>query len=506
MGDGASWQRNDLTEGRALSEFQREDWPELPDGEQGLPEFPTNALPDELRALVRGLAKAQQVSEAMVAAFALGVASAALVGRAVVQPKKSHLEAIQLYILCMGKSGERKSGVLRVLKGPLEKWLEEARETVRRENRDSEIRIAALGKSISKEKSPDNVAALMAELERLKDALIPEPEYLMSEMTMESIAVSMDKHKGRAVIVYDEADFLMALAGKNYAKEGAAVNLTAALQGYGNEAYHGQRVGRGEWHIPCCSLALCLGAQPGILNSFIEDAAGADRGLHGRFLYFLPESKIGTRTSADAEMPAAALEWWQKTIWRLAGLARENGPLLLPFDCYAECAYRAFFDRIERRLLLDLGENLQPWGGKLVGNTVRLAGLLALLDGAEVVGRGHWDAAETIAENYLIPCAVRLFRGADPALGADEKKLLGIIRDSETFCESDLWRDKARYTFQKDKTAYSRALLDLCGHHYIRPAKEQTERKETGRKPSPIWEVHPALHRKKAPEGQIFEL
>lgn len=55
-------------------------------------------------------------------------------------------------------------------------------------------------------------------------------------------------------------------------------------------------------------------------------------------------------------------------------------PLTVTFTRAAEQGYFRFAESIEPRLIGDLGGDMQPWGGKLVGNTVRLAGLLALMD------------------------------------------------------------------------------------------------------------------------------
>ena len=80
---------------RALDEFARENgmvdaWPDLPGGAQPVPDFPTDALPDDLDLLVKSMAAAHQAPEGMAAAFALGIASAAIVGRVEVRPKRSN--------------------------------------------------------------------------------------------------------------------------------------------------------------------------------------------------------------------------------------------------------------------------------------------------------------------------------------------------------------------------------------------------------------------------------
>ena len=186
--------------------------------------------------------------------------------------------------------------------------------------------------------------------------------------------------------------------------------------------------------------------------------------------------------------------WWINTIRRMAALARGGEPLVIPFDSYAEATYLAFWKRIEGRLTGDLGGAVQSWGSKLAGNTVRLAAILALLDGQEIVGRQHWDGAEEIAEHYLIPCAMGLFLGADPYLSEDARKLLEKIRGLDTFLAADLYREKARH-IPMTRDSFLNALDNLTEQGYIRKAAKQESYCGRGQKPSVLYEVNPALRR-----------
>lgn len=497
-----------LAEAGGLGANDNREWVELPDGARALPNFPTDALPDDLAQLVHSIAGAYQAPEGLAAAFALGVAGSAIVGRVEIQPKERepfYTEAGQLYVLCQGASGERKTPVLNALKAPLERWLDERREAIRTENADHMRRIKALEKEAAHKADADRIVSLDREADALRQTLKPEPEYLLADLTMEAVSQAMEDHQGRAAVVFDEADFLAVLSGKQYQRFGACVNLLPALSGYTNSPLHGKRVGRGEWHISRASLAICLGVQPRILRDFMEDAGGIDRGLHARFLYFLPESKIGTRSSSGGSLPSSIMAWWTCTINRLAGIARDSDPMLLQFDSYAESAYRAFFDRIEARLVGDMGGAMQSWGSKLAGNTVRLAGILALLDGQDTVGRKHWDGAETIADEYLIPCAVGLFLGADPYLSEDARKLLEKIRGLKGFKASELYRDKARH-IPLTTDGFMNSLDNLEQQGYIRKAARQEAYCGRGAKPSPIYEVHPALYKQTGKSRKEVEL
>lgn len=469
-------------------------WGEISERAKALPAFPVDALPDKAAELCLAVAEAYQVPIDMSACFMLGVASAAMVGRVSIQPIRrnpGYKEPGQVFFLCEGVSGSGKTPVLTFYKTGLEADLDKRRSEIRQYNKAIDREIAAYNKDIAKTRNHAEMVALQEKRDKLEEGKKPEPEYIQSDVTPESIVLSMDEHEGRAIVLHDEADFLNVLTGKSYTKEGQAVNLSAILNGYNNSSVHGKRINRGEWHIKRASLAICLGVQPGLLRSFMANAAGLDRGLHARFLYFLPKSLIGTRKSDATPVPAGLVEWWTKTVERLANLRIDA----LPFDAYAEAAYHAWYDSVEPRLDADLGGALQAWAGKLRGNTVRLAGVLALLDGQEAVLRRHWDAAQAMAENYFIPHARAAFGGDDYMLTDDARALLPKIRKMTDFKQSEFWQKYGRYILGGEcKDAYEAALGVLSQRGYIRMAAQSEEGSAGGgRKPSPVWEVNPAL-------------
>ena len=482
-------------------------WVRIEDSSQALPAFPAHALPDSAARFAHEMAESYQVPIDMVCCFMLGVASSALVGRAEVQPKHAedhYAEPIQLYMLCKGESGERKTPVLNALKQPLENMLEGLRESIQAENKAIMRQIKGIDKQLAVSKNASEIAGLMEQRDDLTDSLKAEPEYIMGDMTTEAVCESMKEHDGKAIAMYDEADFLNTLAGKGYQKDGQAVNLLAILSGYNNGSIHGKRVGRGEWHIPRGSLSMCFGVQPGLLQTFMDNKSGLDRGLHARFLYFLPSSNIGNRSPVGKQMADSVRDWWTRSVQRLAWLGRDGEVVRLPFDSYAEEGYLSYWQEIEKRLDSDLDGELRSWGGKLMGNTVRLAGLLALLDDRQEVRRVHWDAAQEIAQNYLIPHARRAFLGAEELdIPPDARALLDKLRKYSTFTEAELWRDRGRYLFKNEKKRFDNALTELVANMYVHPSEEQKPYYGSGAKPSIVWVVHPDLREQKSEIREI---
>lgn len=482
-------------------------WPEMPFEAQPLPTFPVDALPDSMADMVMALSRAQQAPADMVVAFALAVASAAIVGRVAIHPKaneRSHYkESGQLFVFCEGLSGERKTPVLSFLKRPLEVVLQEQRDETKRKNRHAVNKVEALKKQLNREKNPEKAATIADEIDELTEGLLPDPEMIMGDATAEGVAQAMSEHDGRAIILDSEANFLNVLIGKSYQREGGAVNIDAILKGYDDDSYSGNRIGRGSWNIPRASLSIGLGVQPKLLRRFVEDETSQDRGLQARGLYFRPASMIGERTDEGGELASSVTQWWYQTVRRIAGQVRtENGPLELAFDDDAETAYRRFFLEIEKRLNGDLCGPMLAWACKLVGNTVRLAAILSLLDGQEKVTLPMWNAAEAITQQYLIPCARSLFGGEDPFITEDARKLLPHIHKLYEFTQAELWRDKGRYFFKQDKQAFEGAIFSLRDRGYIRERPTAATPKQ-GRPASVVWEVNPSIHRKITEDGQV---
>lgn len=481
-------------------------WATLPSEAQRLPEFPVDVLPEMMSAHCRAVAESVQTPLDMVVCFALGVASSALVGRVEVQPKhieKDYTEAIQLYLLCRAESGERKTPALNRLKKPLVDCLDRRRKDVQEQNADLKREVNAYRNDMRRAKDHAEQVRIEKSLDDCEAKLTPEPEFLQGDFSAEAICNSMNSHGGKAIVLCDEGDFLNVLTGRSYQREGGSVNLQAVLSGYTNSNLDGERIQRGEWHIPRASLAMCMGVQPKLLEEFMKDLKGADRGLHARFLYFSPESMIGKRAVSMKPVPDKLDRWWRGMIETLETTARKE-PLIIEFDHEAEEAYISFCGQIEKRLCGDLDGMMRAWASKLCGNTVRVAGILSMLDSSDYVERKHWDAAETITETYLIPHAKRLFCGADANLSSNAQLLLEKLKDEEgSFREADFWSKRMRYVFKgtgeggrTGRDMYGDALNELNVHGYIRKSADQDEYFGSGRKPSTRWDVNPGIRQR----------
>jgi hypothetical protein len=143
--------------------------------------------------------------------------------------------------------------------------------------------------------------------------------------------------------------------------------------------------------------------------------------------------------------------------------------------------------------------HMTDWGGKLVGATVRIAGLLHLAtrfrDGwARPIDAKTFDAARQVADYYTAHAQQAYdIIGADPAT-ADARAILGWLRTTTAsrLTTRDLMRGiKHRFAKAADAEPALR-ILETAG--WIRRLPDPPHQGR-GRPASPAWETHPEATR-----------
>ena len=339
--------------------------------------FPLDALPELGRRMAQGAAEALQVDPAMSACFLLGAISAAAVGRARVDMGSGYQEPAQLYIAVGADPSERKSPCLKMMTQPLNHYQQEENDRrapeIRRQRLTRETREIALRKA--QQKGDEKEAARLGE----ELAALPETQpyhLILTDATPEALGQAMAKNGGRMAVISGEGALLSVLAGCY--SQGPA-NLDAVLQGYSGEAVSVSRIGRPPVQIAEAALSICLAVQTEVLDSFLQDQQLRQRGTIARFLVAEPESMIGRRRVIGPALDPHLRAGYEK---RLKDILALPAPITLRPDAGARAAWEDWALEVERRSLPggDLRGLAGGWEGKLAGNTLRIAGLLTLLD------------------------------------------------------------------------------------------------------------------------------
>lgn len=361
-----------------------------------LPELPLDALGPTVGPFVRAVATAYQVPPELPALGALATLSATALKRVRVRVRPGWTEHLALYVAPVLEPGERKTAALGAVAGPLRDF-ERARQAealplVRESERahgDAQARVRHLSDKVAKAaKDGDKLAAALDEARAKLDGLGPRlylPRWFVDDATPEALTRCMAENEGRMALFSSEGGIFETLAGR-YAN--GVPNLDLLLKGWdGAEPYHYDRVGT-HLHLAEPLLAVCLFVQPQVLAGLAEKPGFRSRGLIGRFLYAVPESRLGARDVDPPPVPIGLGLAWRGIVERVASLpdrrddaTGELQPRLLSIEPEALVVLLDYAREIEPRLgPEDDLRSYSDWVGKHVGTCARIAGLLHLAD------------------------------------------------------------------------------------------------------------------------------
>jgi hypothetical protein len=482
--------------------------------------FPVQALPEWLGAFVTAEAVTTQTPVDLAAMLCLAVLAAALAKKVEVAVKEDYVEPVNLFTITALPPGNRKSAVFAEVMAPLtdfeENQIKQMKGTVETAKNQLEIKKQRLSKLQTKvaNADPGEVQDFAREADVLAQELADTkvkalPRLVASDATAEKLASLLAEQDGKMAVLSPEGD-VFELMGGRYGKGGG--NFAVFLHGHAGEDLRVDRINRPPEFVKKAALTMGLAVQPDVIQGLADKKGFRGRGLLARFLFAMPKSLVGRRETDPPPMHPRIRETYRQKITSLLHLPtklnRDGQP-----DTWrtklAPAAYQtwlAFSAEIEPRLdgHADLA-SITDWASKLTGAVARIAGLLHI---AANVGRSSpWDiqiSRETMDDaidisRYLIDHARAAFAhmGADPIV-EDAKFVLGWLR-----------RDKRLVLSQRDIFEGTKGRLPkvedlllplnlLVSHGYLRE-RPNVDRAGPGRRPSPVFEVNPAVHSQNSP-------
>ena len=405
-----------------VSSYPQAEWPDPillgpPDPEP----VPLDCLPQTVRNHVESVAGTTQTPIDMGVLLTLSAISVAVQGKAEIEIHPGWREPLNIYAGAVLPPASRKSSVYSHVFGPLEEWeVEQARRELptRQAAEDTreilEKRLEAVKRDVAKgDKPPEAVEAARFQL---LDAKVPPVTRLNApEATPEALIPIMAEQGGRIAILAPEGDPLRIADGR-YSGNGDARLDVLKRAWTGRESIRVDRVLRDGHYIrrPALTMAICL--QPSVLVSLKNARSFRGEGVFGRFLWVMPESGIGSRLTGP-NVPALdsdATSEWDALLRRLLGA----GPADVDEDGYVPHTLRLAPDALDvlhgwwAEVEKQLGpggrmSGIPDWGGKLVGNSVRVAGLLHLARVADDIVADLWG--ERISR-WAMESAIQLAR------------------------------------------------------------------------------------------------
>ena len=153
------------------------------------------------------------------------------------------------------------------------------------------------------------------------------------------------------------------------------VNIDVMLKGYSGDTIRVDRIGRESESIMNPALTILLMAQPNVISAVLGNTTFRGRGLTARFLYCMPQSQVGSRTFTSESVRDEIYRKYEDRVVNLLQDDYPKEPELITLSDEAKVLLARFAEEIEPKLLTDYAD-MADWVGKLVGNTLRLSGLL----------------------------------------------------------------------------------------------------------------------------------
>ena len=371
-----------------------------------LPSFPVDALPAPLCDWVKTVAENTETPVDMAAVSTLAALSCAVQGKFKIAPKRSYSEPLNLYILIIAKSGERKSAIVHKMADPIYQY--EKSENRRRKEQVKTLRLIA------------------------------------DDVTPEALTSLLSENKGILTIISTEGGLFDTLAGR-YSN---VVSIDTMLKAYSGDRIRVDRKGRESEIVNDPALTMLLSAQDNVLEGLMRNDVFKSRGLNARILYCRPKSKVGTRHFDTPELSEELEREYHELMHTLLKIPYPEGGMSKEIRLSPKAYKRviSLFDWLEPQLVDNL-EYMSDWGAKFIGNTLRVAGLLhcAIHKGqsAEIaVSLDTMNRAIKIGKYFMAHalCAYSIM-GADRTLrGA--KQILKRLRnqDKRELSKYDLFR------------------------------------------------------------------
>jgi len=482
--------------------FVTQEWEvPIPFNASNLPNFPIEKLPGPLSGFVECLAESTQTAEEMGGVLSLGILATAFQSKFEVEITPDWREPLCLYTVAVASPGERKSAVISALTKPIFEYEAEQRELEAVEiaqNQTERLLLekalqaaqnsAVKGKGSNFEAKRQEALDLSAQIAQFRDK---HPFRLLTDdSTTEKLIDLMDSQDGCMTVCSAEGGIFDAMTGR-YDKTG---NFDVYLKGHAGDPIVVDRIGRKTNNIPNPRLSMLLTIQPEVLTGLMSNTTFRGRGLCGRFLYVICQSKVGHREVAPPPMPGNIRTDYRTFVRKILSMPYTGTIHLSP---EADALRQDYQGYIEQKLG-DEWDSMRDWGGKLVGAMIRIAAMMhaAQAQGNPVdspIGTETMSAAIGIAD-FLSAHAVAAYQamGADSSY-EDAKYLWRRIDENglEETTKRDLYRlCKGKFRCVGDMEPALHTLIEMG---YIRDEDVQT-----GGRPTKKILVNPRAKRDKS--------
>lgn len=489
------------------------------------PTFPTDIFPKWLRDYVDAVATFSQTPVDVAAMLALTSVAVAVHRRYNLEVFPGFMEPLCLYSIIALPSANRKSDVFAKMMAPIYAYEEVLREEMIDAISERKAELEYLkGQKVSvlkeiREGSQDarfRLADIQKQLDSTKE-LFP-PALIKQDITAEKLIQVMSENHNRMGVLSAEGGVLDIIAGLYSDKKS---NVDIFLKGHSGEHYSYDRKNGGSVYLKSPTLSVGLLVQNDQLQRVLTNSSLNGRGLSARFFFVIPDSPLGTRKSRSTPIPPEVKKKYDEMISLLlkrkplppegtnnqTSLAdyvintvqgtsydEEEATQTIRLSSQAVEVYERLFDKNEPRLRPDnndLTSPLKAWAGKLVGQLMRITGLLHMAEHADKEELPEEVSASTVGaaarlEEYFYSHALKAFGQASEGVHTEKQKYilqtLAKAQENNTlikwFTRTKIWNLLKRKGYAK-VAFMDKDLQELVDRNYL--LVQHVERHGNGR-------------------------
>ena len=481
----------------------------IPLDDRKLAPFPIEVFPDAIKNYCLEVSEATQTPIDMAGVVALAILALSMQRKYQIEGKPDWLEQLNLYFCVVAPPSERKSAVINHLIKVIHIFEMNYNEAHALELEKSELEYQALiskknklAKDVEKGKAQpselDEVITKLNGFNRLHKLILA-----VDDVTPEVLANKLKEQDESLAIISSEGGIFDIISGA-YSK---IVNIDILLKAYSGDFVRVDRIGRESISLKKPKLTILLMVQPKVLETIMNNSIFAGRGLNARFLYAIPNSKVGTRKLTTKTIDEDTKEAFYKLI---NSILNEN-PNAKEIITLTDGAYKElekYHDSLEIRLDSDL-KDIGAWAGKLVGNILRISGALCrahetkydgyFSDGTKEDDNGSYIVQEDVMKdaikvgNYFLDHALYSFEMlGDDSKKKNAKRIIDTLIKQEPHLTEVSARDILRLCRKFDKETLEPILNLLCDYGYLK--EKDNVQTGVGRPKSQVYLINPAIY------------
>ena len=460
----------------------------------------------------------------MIGPALLGVVSICIRGEYNISPKADWIESMNLYMLVINNPSEKKSPVLKEILRPVYMYVdqenkeraprittEKLRKNILSKQIENALRaISTRGTKVTKatketEKEYDARNSKASKVSKGASELVTEDKILDMQMeladleengekpltvladdfTTEALVKLLHENDERIAVASAEGGIFGMMAGRYSTQP----NIDIFLKGFSGEPYVSHRVSGRTETLKKPLIALLLMVQPIVVAEAFDNREFRERGLLARFLYSKAGTRIGTRTYRTKAIDPKTRQAWDDLVTDLLKMSEWEHPGTIYLSDEADHLGEEFFNEIETTLY-DAYEDMADWIGKFFGQTMRIAGVLHVVEN-RMNSASVKVSAETMKNaieigRYFLDHAIYVFLRSGLYDSQEVKAAKYILKRMEStgveqLSKRDLYRlCKNKTGFETaDSEVFVKGLEELRKRGYIKIKKVSTGGRST---------------------------